>query len=377
MADATHPVLQDAAERILRGVGPGDPPPGVGLTVRIGAHTVSAVAGTRRGRPGDADAQPMTQQTQHDLASVTKVAATTSVLMRLVDQGDLSLSDTVRSYLPGFRDGGKDAITISQLLLHRAGLWEWRPLYLNCEDRGAAARLLDELPLRYPPDQSRHYSDLGFMVLGRIVEAVTTTSIDIAFRELICRPLALETLTFASPADLDGDVAASSHGDAIERRMIQTGVPYPVPGHLRRFSGWRTHELQGEVNDGNAHHVFGGVAGHAGLFGSLPDLARLGVAFAGAELVGTDIARAFFAPGPDDGQARGFRVYRAGGLEFRGHTGFTGSALVFVPGRGISLAMATNRLHHTTTVTPVETMLAAALDALTAILKEHQLEDLP
>src|SRR6185312_1292893 len=114
-----------------------------------------------------------------DLASVTKVTTTLAV-MRL----RLDLDRPVRSVLPSFAGGAKDSVTPRDLLLHRAGLWEWWPLYADASDGpavlgdpGAAVARAAALPLRYRPDSGLHYSDLGFQLLGAIVAAVHGTDL--------------------------------------------------------------------------------------------------------------------------------------------------------------------------------------------------------
>src|SRR5262249_334383 len=136
--------------------------------------------------------------------------------------------------------------------------------------------------------------------------------------------------------------------DAIERRMVETGVPYPVDASAAGFP-WRTHLLVGEVNDGNAFHAFGGAAGHAGVFTTAADLLAFaeGVRSAlGANgWVRRETALAFTNPGVDPGQALGFRVWRDPAGRAIGHEGFPGVAFALLPDEGASVVMITNRLH--------------------------------
>ena len=140
----------------------------------------------------------MTPNTVHDLASVTK-AVTTTALARLVSDGAVNLADDVRRYVPTFAHQA----SIRDLLLHRAGLWEWWPLYVQARDRDAAHAVVDTLPLRYRPGLERHYSDLGFVLLGRVIEAAAETDLATAVHDLVAAPLSLSTLGFGPRHDAD------------------------------------------------------------------------------------------------------------------------------------------------------------------------------
>src|SRR5690606_23826199 len=152
--------------------------------------------------------------------------------------------------------------TLRHLIQHRAGLWEWQPLYLDPRD---AWEQIDALPLRYPLDEGRHYSDLGFMLLGRVVASVTALPLDAAVRELVTGPLALSRTGYGP---VGAPVAASATGDRVERRMVETGEPYPVLAAAHDFV-WREEEIAGVANDGNCFHALGGISGHAGLFSTV------------------------------------------------------------------------------------------------------------
>lgn len=321
-----------------------------------GAHLSVSVAGGMRmdARAGHAqlfdDAGPcpveMTARHAHDLGSVTKIAGTTAMLVALASSGELSVDDRVGRYLDGLPPALADA-TLRDLLAHRSGLWEWWPTYLATGDPiGTVARL----PLRYPPRSGRHYSDLGFMLLGEVVRAVAGAPLPDAHRALVTGPAGTAELTYAAPPP-GSPAAAGSRGDAIERRMVVTGKPYPVTADPSGFGRWRRHVLVGEVNDGNAFHSFGGAAGHAGLFGTATGLHALGGVLL-ASLAGEGPWRAlpaFLAPGPDAGQLLGFRSWPCGqdgcAETVVGHTGFPGIGWGLLPRHRASVVLATNRLH--------------------------------
>ncbi|MEO3870253.1 serine hydrolase domain-containing protein [Nonomuraea sp. B12E4] len=335
-----------------------DRPPGLVMAARApwfeltectGHRTVRLVGGVLAGEA------PMTLDTHHDLASVTKVMATTTALIRLVSDRLVDLDAPLSAYLAR----SYAAITVRDLLLHRGGLWEWWPLYVQ--------PVLP--PPRYRPGRARHYSDLGFILLGRIVEAVTGLGLDRAVAELVTAPLGLDATVYAAPAG--PDVAMGALDDRVEMTMLDTGRPYPVPYRSSDFARWRRGPVLGQVADGNAHHALGGVSGHAGLFSTVPDLLRYGLALSRYEehdhLWRPEVAEEFFTPGPDPEQALGFRMYalRLAGetVTVLGHPGYVGCAVGFVPGRDVALALASNRLLVDGTPTPTEDLWHDLLDA--------------
>jgi CubicO group peptidase (beta-lactamase class C family) len=322
----------DAAIGRLLALGPAaGHPASAAAGVRTAAGTTVAAGGWARlpadGLPGE----PMTRQTLLDLASVTKVAATTTLIMRLVADGQLRLEMPAHRFLPSFTGAGKDTITVEHLLTHTAGLPPWWPLYCEARGRDAALERAQTLPLASRPGSAWSYSDLGLILAGRIVECVTTLGLADAFRRMVAEPLGLAARYGPVPA---AQAAASADSDAYEFAMIATGRPYPVPFTAGKFPGWRNRPLRGEVNDGNAAHALGGVAGHAGLFATVADLLRLGAALRGGDFVPSGVLARFAAPAPaNPGQAVGFRLAtaEAGGavLTLLYHGGFTGTYFAF------------------------------------------------
>jgi serine-type D-Ala-D-Ala carboxypeptidase len=358
--------LQATATRVITDAGAGAPP-GVVLGINAPGIKASASAGYRAVRwEGDVrqGVSAMTVETHHDLASVTKVVGTTTALIRLVSAGLVDLDSAVRRYLPNFTG---DA-TVRDLLLHRAGLWEWYPLYIT-------PLQVEALPLRYEPRRERHYSDLGFILLGRIIATAFGDALERAVAELVTTPLELTSTRFAHPAG--ETVATGARDDRVEMTMLDTGQPYPVPHRSAEFTGWRHHSIDGEVADGNSYHGFGGVSGHAGLFSTVPDLLRWATALADYEehddLWRPDVAREFFTAGPDESQALGFRRYRLDlpgeTVTALGHPGYVGCAAGFVPGRGISLALGSNRLLVAGTPVATETLFTELLTATGSLLR--------
>jgi len=320
-----------AVERLLALGGQGSHPASAVAGVRTGAGSAIAAAGWAQLPTAGADGQPMTSEMLLDLASVTKVAATTALIMRLVAGGQLDLQAPARQFLPSFTGEGKDDVTVEHLLTHTAGLPPWWPLYCAASTREDALAVAGALPLDSRPGVAWRYSDLGLILAGQIVEQVTTLSLKDAFRQLIAQPLGLAARYGPVPP---GQAAASADSDAYEFGMVATGRPYPVPFTVSQFPGWRNRPLRGEVNDGNAAHALGGVAGHAGLFATASDLLRLGAALRGGDFIAAPVLARFAAPtGVHPEQAVGFRraSVQLGPeiLTLLYHGGFTGTYFAF------------------------------------------------
>ncbi|RMB85028.1 serine hydrolase [Streptomyces shenzhenensis] len=345
--------LTAAARDVLDSGDPGQRPAGVCLGVATPATgTVLAAAGWARRPDGTAPGDPMTGRTLFDLASVTKIAATTALAMRLAAAGRLDLDAPVSPHLPGFRGGDKDRVTAADLLAHRAGLTPWWPLYCRTTDRETALDLAERIPLHTPPRHRRTYSDVGFQLLGRIVERVTGTGLAAAFQQWVAGPLGL-TRTRYGPVD-PAAAAVSADDDRIESSMVATGEPYPVPFTTADFTGWRTTAVRGTAADGNTAHALGGVSGHAGLFAPLDELLRLGEALVQDETFVPAAVRHRFitaADPRDPEQGLGFRRFEVttpdGPVPMVGHGGFTGTHLAVAIDRPLALAVAATRLHVT------------------------------
>lgn len=160
--------------------------------------------------------EPMERETSFDLGSVTKIVATTSIIIKMVGAKEIKLDTRVSEILPEWSRNDKREITITDLLEHQSGLNEWKPLYISHTSRESAFTDIAESPLKYLPRSGRHYSDLGFITLGRIIETIKKSSLDSIFNEEIARPLNLMNTQFASPKNRE-NVAFSSLGDRIEK----------------------------------------------------------------------------------------------------------------------------------------------------------------
>lgn len=324
-------------------------PGAVLLVVQDGRVVIEKAYGWRQlGEPS----LPMSRGTVFDLASVTKVMATTFAVMLLVDGGRVALDAPVAEYLPDFRGGGKETITIRHLLTHRSGLPQWVPTYYHADNAADAYAYIRDLPLGWPVGEGRHYSDLGFMVLGRLVERVAGESLDRFLAAEFYGPLGLSSIGFrprGTSGPDGGPYAATSHGNPYERRMVyDADFGYRIPGNPAAWDGWRLRTLVGEVNDGNAWHAFRGVAGHAGLFSTARELGVLLQLLLNRGEVGgrrslSPETVATFLTATGDGQALGWQVPDYAPAGSFAHTGFTGTWVLGVPARGLAVVLLTNR----------------------------------
>ena len=288
--------------------------------------------------------QQIDESSSFDLASITKLLATTTILMRAIESGQISLSDRVGGFIPDWSLGEKSEITIEDLLRHESGLEEWRPFYISCASPEEAYSMIAGLPLKYPIRREFHYSDLNFIVLGQLVSVIFGGSIEEIFKAEVARPIGLSSTGFAVPVDMN-NVVATSIGDSIERRMVESKVPYDVPEKAADFLRWRSEVLAGEINDGNSFHLFNGISGHAGLFSTLADLTRYIRALLDG-FIAMPILNAFSQPRNFLDQGIGFKRFALpnGGYAI-GHFGFTGTGFAIDLAKGTGLVYLSNRLH--------------------------------
>lgn len=308
----------------------GQTPGAVFLTGRPGMATEAAVAGWAQLLGGPA--RPMHHGTLFDLASLTKVAATLPAVLVLAERGELALDDPARKFLPGFTGERRDEITVAQLLAHTSGLPAEIKFWQLYSDPGDAADAMLGTRLEHPPGSTVVYSDIGFMLLGRVVSAVAGAPLGTIVAELVTGPLGMTRTGFRPDAGPGGERAAATE--------LQPGGT----------------ALCGIVHDENAR-FFGGVAGHAGLFAPAGDLARyLQLGWLGGELLSPAMrARACRLQTGGTGGRRGLGwVLRGDAQDALGtrwppssatHTGFTGTSLAFDPVSGCWAVLLTNDVH--------------------------------
>ena len=331
----------DAA--IERAIETGEIPGAVVMVGRRGSLAFVRAAGRRAVEP---KSEPMTRDTIFDLASLTKPIATANSAMILLDEGRLGLTDRLARLLPEFDNHGKGAITVEQLLRHRAGLVADNPLADYQQGADHAWKRIAELDLVSRPDDRFRYSDVGFLVLGRIVERRSGQSLDAFARAKIFEPLGMLDTHFR-PIDTKGQVIAKISSD----RIAPTERDKPG-GKMQR----------GIVHDPRAR-ALGGVAGHAGLFASADDLAVYaqtllngGVGPNGRRVLSPLAVRLMTDPGTtpaDERRGLGWDVETSfssprgnlfGPAGF-GHTGFTGTSLWIDPETETFVVILTSRLH--------------------------------
>jgi len=296
--------------------------------------------------------EKMDFQTQFDVASLTKIIFTTNMLMLSVDRNLLNIEDPVHKYLPGWKVADKDKITVRNLLEHQSGLQPWLPLYVRSKTADDAFDVIAQSPLIGQPGEKRVYSDLGFIVLGQILKSIYGSSLEEIFEKELKPELNLTSTQFARPARHD-NVAATSVGDSYEMNMISSGIPYDVPEVIEEFDNWRSHILSGEINDGNAFHLFNGISSHAGLFSDATDLINLTRTYLDSfhqdNVFSSNTLHLFLEISSDPMQCVGFRSWtvptKKSNVLMYGHTGFTGVAFGFSPELDFSAVMLTNRLH--------------------------------
>jgi serine-type D-Ala-D-Ala carboxypeptidase len=317
-------------------------PGGVAVVAHAGRTAAIEAAGDRAVDPVR---EPALGDTLYDLASLTKVLVTTPlVLLALKDR--LSLERPVGKILPEFDRSRYEAVTVERLLTHTSGLPAWRPLFALATGPREYRRRLSEIEPVEPPGSAVIYSDLGFMILGDIVETVLGGPLDRLFDQAIASPLRL-SCEFGPLAEPSA-AAATERGNEYERRMSES-LGYP-PGPIRRGV------TRGEVHDSNAHFR-GGVAGHAGLFGTGSDvlaLARMWTRPGGGLLDAGLVRRAFedHTPGAAEARGWGWQGRRGAGSATErmapgafGHTGFTGTSIWLEPAADRVFALLTNRIH--------------------------------
>lgn len=293
----------------------------------------------------------------YDLASLTKVVGTTTAIMFLVDQGLLKVDDPVGKYIPAFDTPEKREITIRHLLSHSAGLREWYPLYYRAANKQETYRLIGELPLAFPVGKQRRYSDLGFVLLGQIIEQVSKLSLEQFLDQQVFKPLGMLHTTF-NPLSKGGfnKIAATSHGNPYEKRMVyDASLGFTVKDlDPKQWDGWRNYTLKGEVNDGNTWYTNGGISGAAGLFSTVGDLQKLvdmllakgkvgERKFISAQTIEQFLSKDQFNNGLGWMMDPSNPVMKNAPTGTFAHTGFTGTSIVVVPQANISLIVLINR----------------------------------
>ena len=303
------------------------------------------------------------EDSMYDVASLTKPIVTTTAAMLLVQQGRLNLDLPVERYLPEFAAAAKSdpnpdwrsRVTIRMLLLHDAGLADHRDFFKDAKGHDAMLARVFAEPLVCAPGTHIQYSDLGFMLLGEIIKRLTGQSLDAFAKESIFSILGMDRSMFNPARRLRRDIAPTEQDSGYRKRLV-----------------W------GEVHDENAW-AMGGVAGHAGLFSTAPDVAEFAQMILNGGIYGHDrllfratiqqftkritvgdSARTLGWDVPTEPSSSG-RYFSAASF---GHTGFTGSSLWIDPERDLFVILLTNRVHPTRANERIRQVRPALHDAI-------------
>ena len=294
---------------------------------RRGASDTLAL-GTLCPDPDAGGDSPCTPDALFDLASLTKLV-TSALVLSLVRERALDLAMPFRELVPDFRGARKDDVTLRHVLTHTAGLHWWLPLWREASSLEEAVWRAAQEPLAHDVGTFR-YSDLGYIMLTQALATVVGMPFASAARERVLGPLEADTCAF---------------GPRPREQCVAT----------ERDAEWRKRRLRGEVHDENAH-AMGGVAGHAGLFGTAADVAKIARVYRDGAVIGNELARLARTE-----QVRGDNVRRGLGLALRaprdamvgphfsidayGHTGFTGTSLWVDPQLDLTVILLTNRVY--------------------------------
>jgi len=325
-------------------------PGAVVLAARRGRVVWKKAYGARTIEP---EREALTPDTIFDAASLTKVVATATSIMILVERGQVRLNDPLSRYLPEVKGEGRAAITIEQLLTHRAG-------YAPDFDLGEQWAGYDEAMKRLATQRPRHpagtrfvYSDIGFIALGEVVRRVSGEALDVFARRNIFEPLGMRDTSFNPSAILRPRIAPT------EKRRAQAAY---LGGRAESVGAEGERWLRGEVHDPTAFRM-NGVAGHAGMFTTADDLAIYcqmilqGGEYAGVRVLSPLGVAAMTRPRAvgEDGAARGLGWDIASSFSNNrgdlfppgsfGHTGFTGTSLWLDPASETFVVFLSNRIH--------------------------------
>ncbi|MCP9446091.1 MAG: serine hydrolase [Nitrospira sp.] len=331
--------------------------PGAALAVRRGLTDTWLITAGRLSSqpPGDA----VTTSTIYDLASLTKPLATVTAIALLVQEGRCRLDDPIESLLPELAGAAVGSATLRHLLTHSSGLPGWRRFYERLspqavlpaseQERSQAEaqvlHLIGREPLLYERGSRSLYSDLGFMLLGMAVERGGSMRLDEYVRQRIAEPTGARPWHYL-PTDEEG------------KRLLASLIERTAP---TEWDDWRQRLLVGEVHDENAA-ALGGVAGHAGLFGTAEAVLAVSGAWLAAyhgrpSLLNRDVVREFVRP-PNEGAvstwALGWETPSApssSGHHFSqrsfGHLGYTGTSIWIDPVSELEVVLLSNRVHPT------------------------------
>jgi CubicO group peptidase (beta-lactamase class C family) len=286
----------------------------------------------------DKNSASVSNNTIYDIASLTKVVATTTSAMICYDRKLFSLDDQVAMYLPAFAKNGKENVTIKNLLLHNSGLPAFKRFYGKYNSEEEVIDALYSIEIDYETGTKTVYSDLGMIVFGKLIEKVTGEKLDQFCKEEIFQPLQMKNTYFNPPDSLKYKIAPTEYDDY-----------------------WRNKLVWGTVHDENSA-LMGGIAGHAGVFSTANDLSHLlqmllnGGKYNSEQLINPETIKLFTkryssqstrALGWDTKSKKGSSAGALFDNTSFGHTGFTGTSIWVDPTRELFVIFLTSRIHPT------------------------------
>ena len=324
-----------------------------GAVVLVGHHGRIVWRKAYGSRAVEPQREPMSTDTIFDLASLTKIVATATSIMILIERGDIRLSDPVINFIPEMKGEGRDAITIEQLLTHTAGFAPDFDLRDRWSGYDEAMKRLYREPLRNAPGARFVYSDINYIALGEVVHRVSGQPLDEFARDHIFAPLGMRDTSFRPNAKLASRIAPTE-----KRRGQMSYLGDNAADSGAEGERW----LRGQVHDPTSFRM-GGVAGHAGLFSTAGDLAIFcqmilnGGSYHHARILSPMAVAAMTAPRAvsEQGWARGMGWDIATSFSTNkgdlfplgsfGHTGFTGTSLWIDRASDTFVVFLSNRVH--------------------------------
>lgn len=339
--------------------------PGAAFAIQRGSQSVTGACGRYTYCP---DSPTVEALTIWDLASVSKVVGTTTAAMILHEEGRFDLNAPVASILPTFAQNGKETLTFRNLLVHDSGLIAFRPFQNTCTNPFQINAKVDGESLTYPTGTKMIYSDLNMIALARSIEKITGETLDDYLHHRVFEPLGLRDTGYLrsvgereSPGALDPSRCAPTETvDPWRRELRRLRADFlkrsVSEGKRERGPHFPDQEqyCQGEVHDPTAM-VLGGVAGHAGLFSTAPDLLKFCRALLDGKIVKRETVDFFVRKQSDlSSRALGWDTKSApssSGTKFGprsfGHTGYTGTSIWIDPDADLIAILLTNRVHPT------------------------------
>ena len=296
--------------------------------------------------------------TIYDLASLTKVLVTGLLCAKLIEKGEINLSDKIAQYFSEFDTDEKREITIENLLTHTSGFQAWKPLYLiggwGLEIGDCVLRQITENLLVNPINTKVVYSDLNFITLGFLLEKVYGKPLEEVAKQKIIEPLNLQNTFFNPPKNLQKQIAASEKGNEFEKKTcLEQG--YEIPNSKSQF---RNYQIWGEVHDGNCYFM-NGISGHAGLFSTAYEVFKIAQQFLPqtTTILQPETCKLFqtnFTPNLNEARSMALQMAEtpestasnALSKKSFGHLGFTGTSVWIDPEKERIFILLTNRTHN-------------------------------